>query len=222
MGTNAAPAQGGGKRGGGGGLAGRLLDRCALQDPPGEGPAACGAHMALPEQPACIKQALSPRACCWASAVTHPTCTLPATPHWLMQAASLSALGVAEGRGHVVQSSTPVHPFAVGGAGMQPAAAYLSTQVAAAGVRRPGDTLPPPPPDILPHPSGATVSDLTRPEHQFQPWRPDLEARLRALEGMGGGSLHAMAPLGASGSQVCCFTTCHYNMSLQHGVMVIS
>lgn len=176
----------------------------------------------LPPSKRMYRASAMPRACCRASAGANPTCLLPVTPQWLVQAASSSASRVGEGQGHVVQSSTPVQQAAMGDAVLQPATAYMSNQVAAAGVRRPGDTLPHPPPDILPHPSGATVSDLTRPEHQFEPWRPDLEARLRELESAGGGSLHAMAPLGASGNQVCCVTTCRYNMLLHHGAMVIS
>ena len=44
-----------------------------------------------------------------------------------------------------------------------------------------------PPPDILPHPSGATVADLTRPEHQFDPhaWRPDVHQAVMDLPGLG-------------------------------------
>ena len=56
-------------------------------------------------------------------------CTLPGPTGSALQAASPSALRVAdalrvaEGHGHVGHSSTPVQPLALGGAGPQPAAA---------------------------------------------------------------------------------------------------
>lgn len=65
----------------------------------------------------------------------------------------------------------------------------------------------PPPPNILPHPSGATVSDLTRPEHQLQPqaWRPEIEPHLYVLDSLER-SPHGL--LTDSGNQVCCIATC--------------
>ena len=56
-----------------------------------------------------------------------------------------------------------------------------------AGSSPPSATRRDPPPDILPHPSGATVADLTRPEQQFDPhaWRPDVHHVAMDLPGLG-------------------------------------
>ena len=70
----------------------------------------------------------------------------------------------------------------------------------------PGLEALPPPADILPHSSGATVSDLTGPEHQFQPqaWRPEVEPHLYLLDSW------ERAPRGLQtdpGNQVCYVAT---------------
>ena len=58
-------------------------------------------------------------------------------------------------------------------------------------------------PDILSHLSGAAVSNLNRPEHQFVPqaWRPELDPQLSGLESLRG-SFDTVGPSGTS--QVCC------------------
>ena len=60
-----------------------------------------------------------------------------------------------------------------------------------------------PPADIIPHPSGAGVSDLTSPEHQYEPpaWGPELSPQLRGLVSIGG-AYYPGEPSGTS--QVCC------------------
>ena len=47
-----------------------------------------------------------------------------------LQAVLPYALGLAADRGHVVQSSTPLQPFAQGGAGMQPRPVWISRDLA--------------------------------------------------------------------------------------------
>ena len=62
-------------------------------------------------------------------------------------------------------------------------------------------------PQKLPSPSGANVSDVTRPEHQFEPqaWKPELDPQLHGLESLGG-SYDSAGPSGPA-AQVCYIVT---------------